>query len=69
MVFEDSIYCNLPQLLKTGEKQLHSFIENRLIMSKQPISAKIALNHFQLLEFKSTKRQTSLVVKRLGSAL
>ena len=41
MVFEDNIYCNLAQLLKTGEKQLHSLIENRLIMSKQPISAKI----------------------------
>ena len=34
MVFEDNIYCNLEQLLKTGEKQLHSFIEDRLIMLK-----------------------------------
>ena len=45
MVFEDNIYCNLAQLLKTGEKQLHSFIEDQQIMS---ISAKIRLNHFQL---------------------
>ena len=28
MVFEDNMYCNLEQLLKTGEKQLHSFIED-----------------------------------------
>ena len=56
MVFEDNIYCNLDQLLKTGEKQLHSFTEDRLIMSKQPISAKITLNHFQLLGLKSTKK-------------
>ena len=34
MVFEDNIYCNLEQLLKTGEKQLHSFIEDWLIMTK-----------------------------------
>ena len=69
MVFEDNIYCNLEQLLKTGEKQLHSFIEDRLIMSNQPIRAKITLNHFQLLGFKSTKKQASLVDKRLSPAL
>ena len=34
MVFEDNIYCNLVQLLKNGEKQPHSFIEDRLIMSR-----------------------------------
>ena len=66
MVFEDNIYCNLGQLLKTGEKQLHSLIEDRLIMSKQPISAKITLNYFQLPGFKSTKKQASSVDKRLS---
>ena len=45
VVFEDSIYCNLAQFLKTGDKQLHSLIEDRLIMSKQPISAKIIFNY------------------------
>ena len=68
MVFEDNIYCNLGQLLKTGEKQLHSLIEDRLIMSKQPISAKITLNYFQLPGFKSTKKQASSVDKRLSPA-
>ena len=68
MVFEDNIYCNLEQLLKTGEKQLHLFIEDRLIMSKQPISARKTLNHFQLLGFKSTKKQSSLVDKQLSPA-
>ena len=33
MVFEDNIHCNLAQFLKTGDKQLHSLIEDRLIMS------------------------------------
>ena len=66
MVFEDNIYSNLAQLLKTGEKQLHSFIDDRLIMSKQPIRAKITLNHFQVPGFKSTKKQASSVDKRLS---
>ena len=56
MVFEDNIYCNLAQLLKTGEKQLHSFTEDRLTMSKHPISTKITLHHTQLPGFKSTKK-------------
>ena len=68
MVFEDKIYCNLEQLLTTGEKQLHSFTEDRLIITKQAISAKITLNHFQLLGFKSTKKQVLLVNKRLSPA-
>ena len=68
MVFESSIYCNLAQLLKTGEKQLHSFIEDRLIKLKQPISAKITLSHFQLSGFKSTKKHASSVDKRLSPA-
>ena len=32
IAFEPNTYCNLAQLLKTGEKQLHSFLEDRLIM-------------------------------------
>ena len=40
MVFEDNIYCNLAQLLKTGEKQLHSLMEDQLTMSKRPITLK-----------------------------
>ena len=67
-VFEDNICCNLAQLLKTGEKQLHSFIEDQLIMSKQPINAKITLNHFQLPGFKATMKQASSVDKRLSPA-
>ena len=66
MVFEDKIYFNLAQLLKTSEKQLYSYIEDRLIMSKQRISAKITLNHFQLPGFKSTKKQASSIDKRLS---
>ena len=66
MIFKNNIYCNLAQLLKTGEKKLHSFIEDCLIMSKQPISAKLMLNHFQLLGFISTKKQASLEDKRLS---
>ena len=65
---EDNIYWNLAQLLKTGEKQLHLFIEDWLIMSKQPISAKIALHHFQFPGFKSPKKEASSVVKRLSPA-
>ena len=68
MVFEDNIYCNLAKLLKNGEKQLHSSIEDRLIMSKQPISAKIMLNHFQLPGFKSTTKQALSVDKQLRPA-
>ena len=68
MVSEDNIYCNLAESLKTVEKQLHSFIEDRLIMSKEPISAKITLNHFQLPGFKSTKKQASSVEKQLSPA-
>ena len=68
MVFEDNIYCNLAQLLKTGEKQLHSLIEDQLTMSKRPISAKITLNNFQLPGVKSTKKRASSVDKRLSPA-
>ena len=68
MVFEDNVYCNLAQLLKTGEKQLHLFIDDRLILSKQTLSAKITLNHFQLPGFKSTKKHASSVDKRLNFA-
>ena len=66
MVFENNIYCNLAKLLETGEKQLHSFNEDPLIMSKQPRSAKITLNHFRLPGFKSTKKKASSVDKRLS---
>ena len=58
----------MAQLLKTGEKQLHSFIEHRLIVSKQPISAKITLSYSQLPGFKSTRKQASSVDKRLSPA-
>ena len=37
-------------------------------MSKQPISAKITLNHFQLPGFKATMKQASSVDKRLSHA-
>ena len=37
-------------------------------MSKQPISAKIALHHFQFPGFKSPKKEASSVVKRLSPA-
>ena len=37
-------------------------------MSKQPISAKITLNYFQLPGFKATKKQASSVDKRLSPA-
>ena len=69
MVFEDNIYCNLAQLLKTEEKQLHLFIEDRLIMSKQPISTKIMLSHFQLPGFNATEKQASSMDKWLSPAL
>ena len=68
MVFEDNIYNNFAQLLKTGEKELHSFIDDRLIMLKQPISANITLNDFQVSGFKSTKKEASSVDKWLSLA-
>ena len=56
------------QLLKTGEKQLYSLIEDPLITSNQPKSAKITLSDFQLPGFKSTKKQALSVNKRLSRA-
>ena len=38
-------------------------------MSKQPISAKITFNHFQLPGCKTTKKQALSVDKRLSPAL
>lgn len=57
MAFEPNVFHNLQNLLATGEKQLFSFIKDRLVMSKVPISSKISLNSFELPGSKKPKKK------------
>ena len=57
MAFDPNVFHNLQNLLATGEKQLFSFIKDRLVMSKIPISSKISLNSFELPGSKKPKKK------------
>jgi len=68
IIFEENVYFNLTQLETTGKKQVKTFIKDRLITSKHPITAKISLNHFILPGSTKSTKQTSFVDKRLTNS-
>ena len=68
--FEENVFHNLSQLEPTGLSQLQTFINDRLILCKTPINARIRLNHFILPgDEKSKQSSVSAVGKRLSSEL
>ena len=54
LTFPDSVSNQLKVILSSGEAQFKSFLNDRLIQQRVPLTQKISLNKFQLLGSKET---------------